>query len=163
MLIVKVSVEMISAMLQWAQTAGCSYNDPALLSPPPQPLKCICTFKCVYYCQILSCFLYSCWCWKYSGPELYLRTSEDAPGLWTGFPSQGWGPASSGGGEIKDLVHKGKMSCEIDKRLSSASTVLHSEYGTAVVKKESSRKAKLSIYWWGLSFTLTYSQEHWVG
>lgn len=51
------------------------------LSLPLRNLKKdIYTFKCGYYCQILSCVLYSCWFSKYSGPELYLRTSEDAAG-----------------------------------------------------------------------------------
>lgn len=52
MLMIKVSIKMLSAMLQWAQTAGCTYN--ALI-------KFFYTFmsnKCAYYCQILSISLF---------------------------------------------------------------------------------------------------------
>ncbi|KAI3375063.1 hypothetical protein L3Q82_021584, partial [Scortum barcoo] len=44
------------------------------------------------------------------------------------------------------FTSEGKMEREIDRRIGGASTVMQSVYRTVVVKKELSRKAKLSIY-----------------
>ncbi|KAI3368485.1 hypothetical protein L3Q82_025499 [Scortum barcoo] len=44
------------------------------------------------------------------------------------------------------FTSEGKMEREIDRRIGAASTVMRSVYRTVVVKKELSRKAKLSIY-----------------
>ncbi|KAI3374226.1 hypothetical protein L3Q82_006076 [Scortum barcoo] len=59
------------------------------------------------------------------------------------------GPASSGGVQVSLGVlftSEGKMEREIDRRIGAASAVMRSMYRTVVVKKELSRKAKLSIY-----------------
>ncbi|KAI3362481.1 hypothetical protein L3Q82_012769 [Scortum barcoo] len=45
------------------------------------------------------------------------------------------------------FTSEGKMKREIDRRIGAASAVMRSVYRTVVVKKELSRKAKLSIYW----------------
>ncbi|KAI3376265.1 hypothetical protein L3Q82_016773 [Scortum barcoo] len=44
------------------------------------------------------------------------------------------------------MTSEGKMEREIDRRIGAASAVMRSVYRTVVVKKELSRKAKLSIY-----------------
>ncbi|KAI3377883.1 hypothetical protein L3Q82_008468 [Scortum barcoo] len=44
------------------------------------------------------------------------------------------------------FTSEGKMEREIDRRIGAASAVMRSVYWTVVVKKELSRKAKLSIY-----------------
>ncbi|KAI3354725.1 hypothetical protein L3Q82_004509 [Scortum barcoo] len=44
------------------------------------------------------------------------------------------------------FTSEGKMEREIDRRIGAASAVMRSVYRTVVVKKELSRKAKLSIY-----------------
>ncbi|KAI3377115.1 hypothetical protein L3Q82_000066 [Scortum barcoo] len=55
------------------------------------------------------------------------------------------------------------MEREIDRRIGAASAVMRSVYRTVVVKKELSRKAKLSIYLVNLRTpTLTYGHELWV-
>ncbi|KAI3359832.1 hypothetical protein L3Q82_013828, partial [Scortum barcoo] len=60
------------------------------------------------------------------------------------------------------FTSEGKMEREIDRRIGAASTVMRSVYRTVVVKKELSRKAKLSIYLVNLRFpTLTYGHELW--
>ncbi|KAI3362708.1 hypothetical protein L3Q82_001775 [Scortum barcoo] len=54
------------------------------------------------------------------------------------------------------------MEREIDRRIGAASAVMRSVYRTVVVKKELSRKAKLSIYRSIYVPTLTYGHELWV-
>ncbi|KAK7913334.1 hypothetical protein WMY93_013545 [Mugilogobius chulae] len=54
------------------------------------------------------------------------------------------------------------MEREIDRRIGAASAVMQSLYRTVVVKKELSRKAKLSIYRSIYVPTLTYGHELWV-
>ncbi|KAI3353926.1 hypothetical protein L3Q82_005127 [Scortum barcoo] len=44
------------------------------------------------------------------------------------------------------FTSEGKMEREIDRQIGAASAVMRSVYRTVVVKKELSRKAKLSIY-----------------
>ncbi|KAI3363611.1 hypothetical protein L3Q82_001243 [Scortum barcoo] len=44
------------------------------------------------------------------------------------------------------FTSEGKMEREIDRRIGAESAVMRSVYRTVVVKKELSRKAKLSIY-----------------
>ncbi|KAI3375916.1 hypothetical protein L3Q82_003772 [Scortum barcoo] len=44
------------------------------------------------------------------------------------------------------FTSEGKIEREIDRRIGAASAVMRSVYRTVVVKKELSRKAKLSIY-----------------
>ncbi|KAI3376109.1 hypothetical protein L3Q82_016635 [Scortum barcoo] len=52
------------------------------------------------------------------------------------------------------FTSEGKMEREIDRRIGAASAVMRSVYRTVVVKKELSRKAKLSIT--GQSIALTF-------
>ncbi|KAI3352411.1 hypothetical protein L3Q82_005371 [Scortum barcoo] len=70
---------------------------------------------------------------------------------------KGWRALSRVGGEVLPQVEEfkylgvlftseGKMERKIDRRIGAASTVMRSVYWTVVVKKELSRKAKLSIY-----------------
>ncbi|KAI3353571.1 hypothetical protein L3Q82_020093, partial [Scortum barcoo] len=54
------------------------------------------------------------------------------------------------------FTSEGKMEREIDRRIGAASAVMRSVYRTVVVKKELSRKAKLSIYRSIYVPTLTY-------
>ncbi|KAI3370427.1 hypothetical protein L3Q82_025187 [Scortum barcoo] len=55
------------------------------------------------------------------------------------------------------FTSEGKMEREIDRRIAAASAVMRSVYRTVVVKKELSRKAKLSIYHRSIyAPTLTY-------
>ncbi|KAK3513082.1 hypothetical protein QTP70_000981 [Hemibagrus guttatus] len=60
------------------------------------------------------------------------------------------------------FTSKGRMDCEIDRRIGAATAVMRSMYWSVVVKKELSRKAKLSIYHSIYIPTLTYSHELWV-
>ncbi|KAI3371839.1 hypothetical protein L3Q82_006727 [Scortum barcoo] len=54
------------------------------------------------------------------------------------------------------FTSEGKIEREIDRRIGAASAVMRSVYRTVVVKKELSRKAKLSIYRSIYVPTLTY-------
>ncbi|KAK3556570.1 hypothetical protein QTP70_010765 [Hemibagrus guttatus] len=56
----------------------------------------------------------------------------------------------------------GRMDREIDRRIGAAAAVMWSMYRSVVVKKELSRKAKLSIYKSIYVPTLTYGHELWV-
>ncbi|KAK3542727.1 hypothetical protein QTP70_000092 [Hemibagrus guttatus] len=78
-----------------------------------------------------------------------------------------------GGGELLPQVEEfkylgvlftseGRMVCEIDRRIGAAAAVMRSMYRSVVVKKELSRKAKLSIYQSIYVPTLTYGHELWV-
>ncbi|KAK7896322.1 hypothetical protein WMY93_021647 [Mugilogobius chulae] len=60
------------------------------------------------------------------------------------------------------FTSEGRMEREIDRRIGAASAVMRSLYRTVVVKKELSRKAKLSIYRSIYVPTLTYGHELWV-
>ncbi len=60
------------------------------------------------------------------------------------------------------FTSEGRMEREIDRRIGAASAVMRSMYRSVVVKKELSRKAKLSIYLSIYVPTLTYGHEHWV-
>ncbi|KAI3369442.1 hypothetical protein L3Q82_007488 [Scortum barcoo] len=82
-------------------------------------------------------------------------------------------PLQVGGGEVLPQVEEfkylgvlftseGKIEREIDRRIGAASAVMRSVYRTVVVKKELSRKAKLSIYRSIYVPTLTYGHELWV-
>ncbi|KAK3521504.1 hypothetical protein QTP70_007969 [Hemibagrus guttatus] len=77
------------------------------------------------------------------------------------------------GGEVLPQVEKfkylgvlftseGRMDREIDRRIGAAAAVMRSMYRSVVVKKELSRKAKLSIYQSIYVPTLTYGHELWV-
>ncbi|KAK3543929.1 hypothetical protein QTP70_031842 [Hemibagrus guttatus] len=77
------------------------------------------------------------------------------------------------GGEVLPLVEEfkylrvlftseGRMDREIDRRIGAAAAVMRSMYRSVVVKKELSRKAKLSIYQSIYAPTLTYGYELWV-
>ncbi|KAI3369679.1 hypothetical protein L3Q82_024522 [Scortum barcoo] len=79
---------------------------------------------------------------------------------------KGWRALSRVGGEVLPQVEEfkylgvlftseGKMEREIDRRIGAASAVMRSVYQIVVVKKELSRKAKLSIYWSIYAPTLT--------
>ncbi|KAK3518675.1 hypothetical protein QTP70_007168 [Hemibagrus guttatus] len=64
---------------------------------------------------------------------------------------------------LRDLfTSEGRMDCEIDRRIGAAAAVMRSMYRSVVVKKELSRKAKLSIYQSIYVPTLTYGHELWV-
>lgn len=60
------------------------------------------------------------------------------------------------------FTSEGRMEREIDRRIGAASAVMRSMYRSVVVKKELSRKAKLSIYQSIYVPTLTYGHELWV-
>ncbi len=60
------------------------------------------------------------------------------------------------------FTSEGRMELEIDRRIGAASAVMRSMYRSVVVKKELSRKAKLSIYRSIYVPTLTYGHELWV-
>ncbi|CAM4608815.1 unnamed protein product [Leuciscus chuanchicus] len=60
------------------------------------------------------------------------------------------------------FMSEGRMHREIDRRIGAASAVMRSMYRSVVVKKELSRKAKLSIYRSIYVPTLTYGHELWV-
>ncbi|KAK3544200.1 hypothetical protein QTP86_008347 [Hemibagrus guttatus] len=60
------------------------------------------------------------------------------------------------------FMSEGRMDREIDRRIGAAAAVMRSMYRSVVVKKELSRKAKLSIYQSIYVPTLTYSHELWV-
>ncbi|KAK3557981.1 hypothetical protein QTP86_005631 [Hemibagrus guttatus] len=60
------------------------------------------------------------------------------------------------------FTSEGRMEREIDRRIGAAAAVMRSMYRSVVVKKELSRKAKLSIYQSIYAPTLTYGHELWV-
>ncbi|CAM4428457.1 unnamed protein product [Leuciscus chuanchicus] len=60
------------------------------------------------------------------------------------------------------FTSEGRMEREIDRRIGAASAVMRALYRSVVVKKELSRKAKLSIYQSIYVPTLTYGHEPWV-
>ncbi|KAK3515128.1 hypothetical protein QTP70_007237 [Hemibagrus guttatus] len=60
------------------------------------------------------------------------------------------------------FTNEGRMDREIDRRIGAAAAVMRSMYRSVVVKKELSRKAKLSIYQSIYVPTLTYGHELWV-
>ncbi|KAK3528727.1 hypothetical protein QTP70_010164 [Hemibagrus guttatus] len=60
------------------------------------------------------------------------------------------------------FTSKGRMDRESDRQISAAAAVMWSMYRSVVVKKELSRKAKLSIYQSTYVPTLTYGHEVWV-
>ncbi|KAK3545415.1 hypothetical protein QTP70_007410 [Hemibagrus guttatus] len=60
------------------------------------------------------------------------------------------------------FTSEGRMDHEIDRRIGAAAAVMWSMYQSVVVKKELSRKAKLSIYQSIYVPTLTYGHELWV-
>ncbi|KAK3509001.1 hypothetical protein QTP70_015948 [Hemibagrus guttatus] len=60
------------------------------------------------------------------------------------------------------FMSEGRMDREIDRQIGAAAAVMRSMYRSVVVKKELSRKAKLSIYQSIYVPTLTYGHELWV-
>uniref|UniRef100_A0A671UNG7 Reverse transcriptase domain-containing protein n=2 Tax=Sparus aurata TaxID=8175 RepID=A0A671UNG7_SPAAU len=60
------------------------------------------------------------------------------------------------------FTSEGRMEREIDRRIGAAAAVMRSLYRSVVVKRELSRKAKLSIYQSIYVPTLTYGHELWV-
>ncbi|KAK3547532.1 hypothetical protein QTP86_021516, partial [Hemibagrus guttatus] len=60
------------------------------------------------------------------------------------------------------FTSEGRMDCEIDRQIGAAAAVMWSMYRSVVVKKELSRKVKLSIYQSIYIPTLTYGHELWV-
>ncbi|TWW78306.1 hypothetical protein D4764_11G0004270 [Takifugu flavidus] len=60
------------------------------------------------------------------------------------------------------FTSKGRMEREIDRRIGAASAVMQTLHQSVVVKRELSRKAKLSIYRSIFVPTLTYGHELWV-
>ncbi|KAK3542618.1 hypothetical protein QTP86_031319, partial [Hemibagrus guttatus] len=60
------------------------------------------------------------------------------------------------------FTSEGRMDREIDRRIGAAAAIMRSMYRSVVVKKELSRKAKLSIYQSIYIPTLTYDHELWV-
>ncbi|KAK3564177.1 hypothetical protein QTP86_010807 [Hemibagrus guttatus] len=60
------------------------------------------------------------------------------------------------------FTSEGGMDREIDRRIGAAAAVMRSMYRSVVVKKELSRKAKLSIHQSIYAPTLTYGHELWV-
>ncbi|KAK0145403.1 Actin-binding LIM protein 3 [Merluccius polli] len=60
------------------------------------------------------------------------------------------------------FMSEGRMEREIDRRIGAASAVMRTLHGSVVVKRELSRKAKLSIYQLIYVPALTYGHELWV-
>ncbi|KAK3524784.1 hypothetical protein QTP86_005457 [Hemibagrus guttatus] len=60
------------------------------------------------------------------------------------------------------FMSEGRMYREIDRRIGAAAAVIRSMYRSVVMKKELTRKAKLSIYQSIYVPTLTYGHELWV-
>ncbi|KAK0137077.1 hypothetical protein N1851_026739 [Merluccius polli] len=60
------------------------------------------------------------------------------------------------------FTSEGKMEREMDRRIGAASAVMRAMYRTVVMKRELSRKSKLSIYQSIYVPTLTYCHELWV-
>ncbi|TWW62402.1 hypothetical protein D4764_04G0010490 [Takifugu flavidus] len=60
------------------------------------------------------------------------------------------------------FTSEGRMEREVDRRIGAASTVMRTLHRSVVVKRELSRKAKLSIYRSIFVPTLTYGHELWV-
>ncbi|TWW59340.1 hypothetical protein D4764_06G0008700 [Takifugu flavidus] len=60
------------------------------------------------------------------------------------------------------FTSEGRMEQEIDRRIGAASAVMRTLHWSVVVKRELSRKAKLSVYWLIFVPTLTYGHELWV-
>ncbi|KAK3532990.1 hypothetical protein QTP70_006197 [Hemibagrus guttatus] len=60
------------------------------------------------------------------------------------------------------FTSEGRMDREIDRWIGAAAAVMRSVYRSVVVKKELSRKAKLSIYQSIYIHTFTYGHELWV-
>jgi hypothetical protein len=60
------------------------------------------------------------------------------------------------------FTSEGRMEREIDRRIGAASAVMRTLHRSVVVKRELSRKAKLSIYQSIFVPTLTYGHELWV-
>ncbi|TWW73564.1 hypothetical protein D4764_15G0009580 [Takifugu flavidus] len=58
------------------------------------------------------------------------------------------------------FTNEGRMEREIDRRIGAASAVMQALNRSVMVKKELSRKAKLSIYW--SIYVLTYGHQCWV-
>ncbi|KAK0154091.1 hypothetical protein N1851_003835 [Merluccius polli] len=57
------------------------------------------------------------------------------------------------------FTNEGRMEREIDRRIRAASAVMRTLHGSVVVKRELSRKAKLSIYQSIFVPALTYGHE----
>ncbi|KAK0138170.1 putative uncharacterized transposon-derived protein F52C9.6 [Merluccius polli] len=60
------------------------------------------------------------------------------------------------------FTSEGRMEREIDRRIGAASAVMWTLHGSVVMKRELSRKAKLSIYQSVFVPALTYGHELWV-
>ena len=60
------------------------------------------------------------------------------------------------------FTSEGRLEHETDRQISAAAAVMRSLYRSVVVKRELSRKAKLSIYRSIYVPTLTYGHELWV-
>ena len=60
------------------------------------------------------------------------------------------------------FTSEGGMEREVDRWIGAAAAVMRSLYRSVVVKKELSRKAKLSIYQSIYVPTLTYGHELWI-
>ncbi|TWW59883.1 hypothetical protein D4764_06G0014130 [Takifugu flavidus] len=60
------------------------------------------------------------------------------------------------------FMSEGRMEQEIDRRIGAASAVMRTLYRSVVVKRELSRKVKLSIYQSIFVLPLTYGHELWV-
>ncbi|KAI3364315.1 hypothetical protein L3Q82_011116 [Scortum barcoo] len=109
-------------------------------------------------------------------PQLSRHVLEFPCGILWGVLHARWHALSWVGGEVLPQVEEfkylgvlftseGKMEREIDRRIGAASAVMRSVYAdrTVVVKKELSRKVKLSIYQVNLTLPpSTYGQELWV-
>ncbi|KAK3569395.1 hypothetical protein QTP86_027811 [Hemibagrus guttatus] len=111
--------------------------------------------------------------WEYGvrGPLLRaVRPLYNRAGAWFALPAHlqicGHGSRPEKVEEFKYLMvlftSEGRVDREIDRRIGAAAAVMRSMYQSVVVKKELSRKAKLSIYQSIYVPTLTYGHELWV-
>ncbi|KAK3573019.1 hypothetical protein QTP86_012244 [Hemibagrus guttatus] len=112
--------------------------------------------------MMLSCWLLQAWTYSMHWGVLQLSLKQ-----------LGWACTLQIGGEVLPQVEEfkylgvlftseGRMDREIDRWIGAAAAVMRSMYRSVVVKKELSRKAKLSIYQSIYVPTLNYGHELWV-
>ncbi|KAK3554235.1 hypothetical protein QTP70_020094 [Hemibagrus guttatus] len=112
--------------------------------------------------MMLSCWLLQAWTYSMHWGVLQLSLKQ-----------LGWACTLQIGGEVLPQVEEfkylgvlftseGRMDREIDRWIGAAAAVMRSMYRSVVVKKELSRKAKLSIYQSIYVPTLNYGHELWI-
>ena len=128
--------------------------------------------------------MWSCWLhqtltsnsrWTSSQPSVKRPGWESAPPNPSPWSSTGKGWSALSGSGMRScpkwrssstsgslFTSEGRMEREIDRRIGAASAVMRTLHGSVVVKRELSRKAKLSIYQSIYVPALSYGHELWV-